>query len=66
MRLGAFIYLRLVRQRVDLFAVSQVIDLCRQFCFSAIGADSTGATGTFAPVLAIVLGRGYNFAPVLF
>jgi hypothetical protein len=31
-----------------------------------IGADSTGATGTFAPVLAKVLGREYSFAPVLF
>jgi len=31
-----------------------------------IGADSTGATGTFAPVLSKVLGREYGFAPVLF
>jgi len=31
-----------------------------------IGADSTGATGTFAPVLTKVLGREYSFAPVLF
>ena len=29
-------------------------------------ADSTGATGTFAPVTAKVLGREYSFAPVLF
>jgi len=33
---------------------------------SGIGADSTGATGTFAPVLSKVLGREYGFAPVLF
>jgi len=31
-----------------------------------IGADSTGATGTFAPVLSKVLWREYGFAPVLF
>src|SRR6218665_468922 len=31
-----------------------------------IGADSTGATGAFAPVLARVLGREYSFAPVPF
>ena len=34
--------------------------------YMAIGADSTGATGTFAPVLSKVLGREYGFAPVLF
>jgi len=34
--------------------------------FSGIGADSTGATGTFAPVLARVLGREHGFAPVPF
>ena len=32
----------------------------------SIGADSTGATGTFAPVLSKVLWREYGFAPVLF
>ena len=30
------------------------------------GADSVGATGTFAPVFLKVLGREYSFAPVLF
>ena len=33
---------------------------------TGIGADSTGATGSFAPVLARVLGREYSFAPVPF
>jgi hypothetical protein len=29
-----------------------------------IGADSTGATGTFTPVVVKLLGREYSFAPV--
>lgn len=31
-----------------------------------IGANSTGETGTFAPVLARVLGREHSFAPVAY
>jgi hypothetical protein len=34
--------------------------------YIGIGADSTVATGTFALVIAILLGLGFSFAPVLF
>ena len=46
--------------------VGAMVDSIPATIFLAIGADSTGAMGTFAPLLSKVLGREYSFAPVLF
>jgi hypothetical protein len=55
----------MVARRHQLHLKSSVIGL-ESWMTKAIGADATGATGAFAPVIAGVLGRGYTFAPVLF
>src|SRR6218665_2491424 len=56
---------------VQLMTISAIVKCSLQLyngncAVVVIGADSTGATGAFAPVLARVLGREYGFAPVPF
>ena len=51
-----------------MYACKRELGKCKHAVIRIIGADYTGATGTFALVglLARVLGREYSFAPVPF